>query len=355
MECPFQNSDPWALEAASRPVAFSQVREDPELDLNLIASHLPGADAMMIASGGETAIRLSKHKLKRLILVDMNQAQLALTRCKFHLANHYAPRERLALLGHSDMSAALRKSGWLEIFDELILAEDIFGDPESVFRLGPDYCGRYEAAFAEIRHQLMPCEAEVMSFLQSPTPTAPPTVIGEILERVFSLKNLVTLFGEEATQNPRRPFHEHFTRMFYDFALRMPPATNPWVWQFLRAEFPENAPYEWLTEIEKPIVEPEYIHEPMAKALKHTPEDSLDFLHLSNILDWLSPNEAQEVLTEAHRALRHGGHLIIRQLNSSLEIPSLFPELDWDLEKGRLLQSTDRSFFYPEILVAVRP
>jgi len=93
----------------------------------------------------------------------------------------------------------------------------------------------------------------------------------------------------------------------------------------------------------------------MLEALDSTPEQSVDFLHLSNILDWLSPEEAGETLAAAHRVLKPGGFLIIRQLNSSLEIPSLLPSLKWHMEEGRRLQLSDRSFFYPEILLASRP
>ena len=48
---------------------------------------------------------------------------------------------------------------------------------------------------------------------------------------------------------------------------------------------------------------------------------SYDFVHLSNILDWLSPEEARATLDVAHAALRPGGWVLIRQLNSTLDIP----------------------------------
>jgi predicted SAM-dependent methyltransferase len=41
----------------------------------------------------------------------------------------------------------------------------------------------------------------------------------------------------------------------------------------------------------------------------------VDFVHLSNILDWLTPEEAIETLSAAYRSLRRGGLVLIRQLN----------------------------------------
>src|SRR5688572_13082427 len=79
---------PWALAAASRPIAFAQVREDPWVDLAAIERL--GADrglrVIMIASGGCTAALLAASgRVADLHLVDVNPAQLTLTRLKLHL------------------------------------------------------------------------------------------------------------------------------------------------------------------------------------------------------------------------------------------------------------------------------
>jgi S-adenosylmethionine-diacylglycerol 3-amino-3-carboxypropyl transferase len=71
-----------------------------------------------------------------------------------------------------------------------------------------------------------------------------------------------------------------------------------------------------------------------------------DFIGLSNILDWLSPDEAQETLTRAHVALRRGGCVLIRQLNSTLDIPSFGPNFHWETEVSSKLHACDRSYFY---------
>jgi S-adenosylmethionine-diacylglycerol 3-amino-3-carboxypropyl transferase len=80
----------------------------------------------------------------------------------------------------------------------------------------------------------------------------------------------------------------------------------------------------------------------------------IDFVHLSNILDWLSAEQAARTLELAHDALRPGGHVIIRHLNSMLDIPALAPRFEWLAELGRELHARDRSFFYRSIYVARR-
>ena len=359
-----QAPDPWATAAAELPLAFSQVREDPQLDLE-IARMLPAnAQVVMVASGGETAVCLARLPLGRLILVDVNPAQLALTRCRMHLAATTTPAVSMALLGHSPMPAADRWQQWLEIFHELGLADDVLGPPALIAELGPDHAGRYEAAFAELRRLLDPQHTEIMDFLTSTdlqsasVRVAPETATGQALDHAFSqalrLENLVALFGEGATQNPRQPFHLHFLHQLREFTTRHAPAKNPWLWQLLAGKFPPATPVDWLLDHSPLQVQPEYQCRPMHEILAQSAPHSLDFIHLSNILDWLSPTEATATLYAAHRALKPGGTLLIRQLNSSLEIPALFPQLHWHLEEAERLQRMDRSFFYPTILLATR-
>jgi S-adenosylmethionine-diacylglycerol 3-amino-3-carboxypropyl transferase len=71
-----------------------------------------------------------------------------------------------------------------------------------------------------------------------------------------------------------------------------------------------------------------------------------DFIHLSNILDWLSPAAARTTLERAWAVLAPGGYVLIRQLNSTLDIPALGSRFDWQTVEAEKLHSRDRSFFY---------
>lgn len=99
----------------------------------------------------------------------------------------------------------------------------------------------------------------------------------------------------------------------------------------------------------------ECFHGPMLAALTRLPEATADLVHLSNVLDWLSAEQACELLQAACRALKVGGRVIVRQLNSSLNIPELPASLSWDLAAGAALEARDRSFFYPQLHLGTRP
>jgi len=352
--------DAWAVEASSLPLAFAQVREDPRLDMELARKLPPGATVVMIASGGDTAVCLGRLPL-RLHLVDMNPAQLALARLKWDLAGS-VPADRAAeLLGHLPMAPEQRRRALGEILERLALREDVFGPASMVATAGPDHCGRYEITFAELRARLAPWRAAVDGLLSSADPldAGMGAAMDAAFAEVMSLQNLVCLFGHEATQNPRRSFGEHFAWRTRDLIGRPAPRSNPFLWQILAGRFHPDHHYDWLQiggPCGRPLVAEARWHTgKMKEMLDSLREESTDLIHLSNILDWLSPDEAQATLLAARRVLRPGGRVILRQLNSTLEITALDVGLNWDDRLGRAMEARDRSYFYPGIHIGSRP
>lgn len=349
---------PWVADAARLPVAFAQVREDPRIDASVVARAGDRARVCMVASGGCTAAVLATDpQVARLHLVDANPAQLALTRLKLRLLTSADCPERLRLLGHSPATPEARSAGLAEHFTALGLPADAVGPAEVVARLGPDHAGRYERCFAALRDEFCDALAELEAVLALPDPpeqarrVAPDTPLGRALDAALdaamSLPNLVALFGEGATQNPVEPFARHFGRRIRHALATLPAATNPFLWQMLLGRYPHEHPADWLA-LPRPAALPPFTYERafMADALRAARAE-FDVVHLSNILDWLSPAEAAATLDAAAGALAPGGWVVIRQLNSTLDIPAAGPMFAWDDTRER--HASDRSFFYRQL------
>jgi S-adenosylmethionine-diacylglycerol 3-amino-3-carboxypropyl transferase len=348
---------PWVLQAAALPVAFAQVREDPLLDLWVVEQLGRDARVALVASGGCTAALLATaSNVAWLHLVDSNPAQLALSRLKLRLLQTSTPADRLALLGHASMPAAERQARLGAELSAVSLPPDVLGPVAFVAGVGPDHAGRYECLFAELRRGLddQACALEAVLRLTAPAEQerrlAPATPLGRrldaALDTVMALPNLVRLFGEEATKNPAEPFARHFARRLRHVLATLPADCNPYLWQMLRGRYPPGSVAPWLT-APAPARLPQvtWAVSFMTDALAAAPA-SFDFVHLSNILDWLAPEKAQATLELALRSLRPGGWTLIRQLNSTLDMPEIGRMFDWATPEANDLHARDRSFFY---------
>jgi S-adenosylmethionine-diacylglycerol 3-amino-3-carboxypropyl transferase len=347
----------WVSEVAQRPIAFAQVREDPALDQWVIEQLPPGAEVLMVASGGCTAAALAATPtLSRLHLIDPNPAQIALCRLKLRLLETSAPTERLALLGHAPMPSAERSLRLAAELESLDLPMQALGPMELIASVGPDHAGRYEALFSKLREALGQAAEEIATLLQLKDPAEqsrradPITPLGRALDAAFdsamALPNLVALFGEGATRNRCEPFSKHFARRTRHVLGSLPAADNPYLWQMLLGHFPRHVIYPWLA-APAPARMPEVFWSvgDMTQALQGRRE-VFDFIHLSNILDWLAPEEARSILDLAWSALRPGGWTLIRQLNSILDVQAAGGRFGWQNSSSDALHRCDRSFFY---------
>lgn len=347
----------WVIEAARMPVGFAQVREDPLIDLAVLRHlHRRSLSGVMIASGGCTAAALAaSERFSRLHLVDVNPAQIAICRLKLHLLQTATPIERYRLLGHAPMPNG-RADALTRILESLDLPPDALGPPEVIARLGPDHSGRYELLFARLRSEFSPFAGEFCALLNFDDPaqraaaisdqTSLGRALDDAVDRTMALPNLIRLFSAQATQNSAQPFSRHFASRTRWVLANLPTTPSPWLWQMLIGRFQDGAGYPWLSA-------PPPRHMPTMTLSVARFDDALegrceefDFVHLSNILDWLCPEEARRTLVLARAALRKGGIVLIRQLNSTLDIPMLDDGFEWLADKARALHRHDHSFFY---------
>jgi S-adenosylmethionine-diacylglycerol 3-amino-3-carboxypropyl transferase len=348
----------WVTEAAALPLAFAQVREDPRIDRYVVARAGPGARVCMVASGGCTAAVLATvPNVESIHLIDANPAQLALTRLKLQLLETTDEIGRLGLLGHADMRFDARQERLTTRLAALGLTADALGPIGTLARDGPDYTGRYERCFRALAAELATTHLdELLSVLKLTDPCEqarrvhPETPLGrkmdEAVDSVMSLPNLVALFGAGATRNPVEPFSRHFAGRIRHALATHSAAPNPFLWRMLQGQPGGGPSADWFTLPAPPRVPAiTWQRALMVDALRDHPA-AFDVVHLSNILDWLAPPEATATLELAARALHPNGQVVIRQLNSALDIPALGPMFEWERATAADLHARDRSFFY---------
>lgn len=349
----------WVEEAKKLPIAFSQVREDALLDLDLLQQVRTPAKVLMVASGGCTAaLLLTTPHLQELVLVDPNPSQMALSRLKIRLLKE--PKdERLKILGHLPMPVELRKKNIETYLETLQLPKNSLGPIDLVAQDGPDYVGRYERVFAQLQRELRPIQPELVSLLslqntaqqKEKLSLSLKNALESAFQKVMDLPYLIHLFSAEATQNSILPFSQHFFLRTLHVLETLPALENPYLQQVLYGRFLKKG-YPWL-ECPPILNLPSVYYEnlDMFSVLQNAKEQKKTFhlIHLSNILDWLREEEAQKILALAFEVLNTNGFLILRQLNSSLEIRQLGPFFQWQEPLSTSWHQNDRSYFYRKI------
>lgn len=354
-------------QALKQPVFFAQVREDALQDIELIKSRFPEGkiDIAMIASGGCTAAALiAETAIKSITLVDANPAQLFLTKLKLHLLQ-LPIKKRLEILGHKSIESQKRKRMIEGLMLSLEIPEGSLGDLEIISEVGLDYIGRYEILFEAFRKELELHQKEIEFLFTLDTIheqvklVEKESVLGSAIDvafqKIFSRENLVRIFGHEATANRIQPFADHFAERMRVYLSSHLAKESPYFAQLFLGKFYNGIIYPWLESECCQLPEKVSFHEsPMNHFLKTAKKKSFDLIHLSNILDWLPSNEAMELLENAIDALKPGGAVIIRQLNSTLELKNEKNGFIWDSKISSEYHKEDRSFFYRDLHIGFK-
>jgi len=317
----------WVEAARARPVAFAQVREDAAVDLEVLAACPAGARVAMIASGGCTAAALAADsRTGSLLLVDASAPQLALARLKISLLAD-EPKRRALLLGHAAMAPEDRERELAERLARLGIEPGSLGPIAE----GLDFSGRYEAVFRRL--------ADVLD-------GRGPAAIEEACADAFALPALTALFGPAAVSRAARPFSEHFAARLKAAAARPGAADDPYLSLMLNAKLPPGGALPWMrlrARTSPPAIE--VFAGGMLAALEGRQRE-FDLVHLSNIMDWLEPDARSALLAAASRALKPGGFVLIRRLNSDFDTTALQCGIEWLETRAGRMAASDRSAIY---------
>jgi S-adenosylmethionine-diacylglycerol 3-amino-3-carboxypropyl transferase len=313
------------------PVKFAVVREDPQLELELVQA--TGARAVLVvASGGCTALAL-KHARPDLQVTafDLNPDQLAHVRAK----------------------AAAVASG-----DTVRLnVGNAAGD-------GLNQCGEFESLFRVLRRfveEFVTSQAQLRRFFEVKTSEAERARLREewfasrfwpaAFTTAFNDGFLTAMFGPRAVQHAEPgSYPRYFQRVFEEGLTRPEAWRNPFlqhVWiGWYRAE---DAPAYVHAGRELPI-------ELVQGSLGDVPELSrFDVLSLSNVFDWSDDAETEGWGRLLAERAKPGAVVLIRQLNNRRPVERFFaPAFRFDEARAAKLLQGDRSLFYERLLVGTK-
>jgi S-adenosylmethionine-diacylglycerol 3-amino-3-carboxypropyl transferase len=308
---------------------FAAVREDPCIEERVLRE---GAHrrVLLVGSAGCTALYLHAVMPELEIeLVDPNPAQLAHVALKQRALGSFAPAR--FNVGTAD------PQGLHEC-----------GNFERLFRLFRDALDRFVISADERRRRFEDEGSDWQDVVEHRYWSA-------AFSTVFSDELLVAMFGPDAVQHARPHSYPSYFRQRIELGLRDPERNrNPWLHHVLLGHYRE-ADGAWPPYLQKrvAILQPFVTHG--CALLEVDSFAPYDFVQLSNVMDWMAPDDCAALATRLSAELAPGARILWRQLNNNRDLTGHFaPAFAFDTERDASLTADERSLFYNRVHCGVR-
>jgi S-adenosylmethionine-diacylglycerol 3-amino-3-carboxypropyl transferase len=345
-------------DAVNDRLYYAQVREDPLLELTALRGCLDGTVAV-VSSGGCTVLSLVVNGANRVIGVDRNCAQNHLVEFKAAAIVALTTSEAVAVLGGASQPAAQRLRIYAHIRDELTPGARSYWDarPELVAG-GVINAGATERLYRVVSravrtlvhrpatiNRLLSLQTieEQKKFYEAEWNTVRWRLLFKLLCNRFVLNKTAVPTFFDYSENPN--FSDHFLRIAERTLTTLPVGDNYFLHHILTGRYPETAPPPYLaTSIASVVDKLTLVDAAFTEYLRTCPDGSLAGFSLSNICEWLRPEEVDALFAEIVRSARPGARVVFRNFIGWTEVPERWREtVREDRQLGKDLLRLDRS------------
>lgn len=353
--------------SAHANVHFSQVREDPELELSLVDDLSKRFQrplrALVVGSGGCTALSLLTHpNIERVDAIDINAAQLHLIELRRQAIKTLTLDEQLRFIGEEQgVPRAERLEQYARIRADLpTTTRDYWDTRKEQIEKGIQHIGQFELLLVELKNRFSQANIDPIA---EPAKAMGMPSWPKTFQDVFDRTRLQQLFGAAMVgYSVSKSFAHHFSGAFAHALREFYGQRNYFLNQIFRSQYdgePESRPpylqQENQEAIQKHGVDRLFLHHGnfegtmLELAAKHGP---YDLIQTSDLTDWVPITGAHNLLKGVSQSLGEGGALLARRLNADHNLSRLVQNhLDVDAALSALFSKNDRSFLYSEIVV----
>jgi S-adenosylmethionine-diacylglycerol 3-amino-3-carboxypropyl transferase len=346
---------------------FAQVREDPLLEIEALEP-APDETIVVVGSGGCTALSLLAAGAGRVVAVDLNRAQNSLTELKAAAVTTLPPADALAFLGGPAMSEEDRRQCYEAVASELGQETRAWWDahPKQLERgvLGAGVTERFIGGVITAMRLAIHPPGRMRRMLACRTIEEQRSLYREewdtvrwrllftvLLNRAVFRKTYHPGFFEHV-ENPS--FAQHFRSLAEHTLTEIPISTNYFVHHMFTGAYPAGVPGGL----------PPYLNAPLSPDrltlvdgsytayLRTVPEASVNGFAVSNILEWLTPEQSDELFAEVVRTAAPGARFVFRNFVGWNEVPERWREVVVeDRARGEEMIKRDRSAVQRRIAV----
>jgi len=353
---------------------FAQVREDPLLELEAFADHLDDGTIAVVGSGGCIALSLVAAGARQVAAVDLNRTQNHIVELKAVVVARTGPEQALAFLGGTAAHAGWRLGGYPQYRGALGdsagqywdshrhaigrgvltagVSERLVGGIASVIRRAAHPRSRIERFLA--------CGTldEQRAFYDREWNSARYRVLIQLMANRIVLRRAYDPAFFQYVENPS--FARHFLGTIERALAGLPIRDNYFFHQmflgYYRTELGGSAPPYLTAPASAPMADlPQrltIVDGSFTEYLRGRPADSMAGFSLSNICEWLTAGEIDELFGEITRTARPGARLCFRNFLGWTQIPRRWREaVREDVALGERLIKNDRSMLQRRIAI----
>ena len=352
---------------------FAQVREDPRAEIAAL-DPAPDDSFVVVGSGGCTALSLVAAGAGQVTAVDVNRAQNHLIELKLAAVSALPRDETLAFLGATDAPARNRLDTFLSLRPLLTLAARWYWDARlplvDAGVLGAGVTERFIRMLVGAMSVLVHSRSRLERMLACDSIEAQRT----LFEREWNTRRWRLFFALLLNRRVFRrtydaaffahleqpSFAEHFRRCAEYALTELPVRDNYFLHHMITGRYPANAPEgvpPYLsTEGQAAVAERRdrltLVDGTMTDYLRILPDASITGFSLSNICEWLAPNDVDALFAEIVRVATPGATVCFRNFVGWTEVPPRFREIiREDRALGEALVKCDRSVVARRIAV----
>lgn len=352
---------------------FAQVREDPLLEIEALEP-AAGETIVVVGSGGCTALSLVAAGAGRVVAVDLNRVQNSLTELKAAAVRLRQPAEAVAFLGGAQMSAENRRICYRVLAPELGSEARAWWDahPRQVARgvLGTGVTERFiGGVITTVRlaihppgriRRMLACRTVVEQrdlYRKEWDTVRWRALFTVLLNRAVFRKTYHPGFFEHV-ENPS--FADHFRGLAEHTLTEIPISTNYFVHHMFTGAYPARVrgglpPYLDPAGAAVVASSPDaltLVDGSYTAYLRTCAEESVHGFAVSNILEWLTPEQSDELFAEVVRTAVPGARFVFRNFVGWNEVPQRWRGVVVeDRARGETMITRDRSAVQRRIAV----
>lgn len=347
-------------------IRYAQVWEDADVLLAALDVQ-PGQTVLSIASAGDNALALLSRKPKRVIALDLNPAQLACLELRVAAYRELTHPELLELIG--SRPSAQRRALYGRCRPLLSGPVRQFWDAQgTAVERGIGALGKFERYFALFRTRVLPLvhsKARIRRLIQGGTPqerrafydTQWNTLRWRWLFKLFFSRFAMGRLGRDPSffKYVEGNVAARILARTQHALTELDPGQNPYLQWILTGQHPHALPFALREENFEPIREHLERLEWHCRSLEDFLRDrknAIDHFNLSDIFEYMSPENYQRLLQKIVDAGRSGGRLAYWNMLAPRRRPEAMAGQLRPLDAlSQRLHHEDKAFFYSAFVV----